>query len=415
MNRFVLLWAAPLLLALTACPSKKKESSQSAVAPASAPADFREPGYVLYRGLLAGAADSLTLNLTTAPARLGSEAAGGISGSYYGADGEPRELQQASSAGRPHPDSLLLAYYDRAKLDGNGNEQETRWRLRREPDGRLAGTVGGQAIQLRPVRPALALAVRTFADSVAAYPGRARSPYGHIGLQTLEPVGTSPVALAVAANLRRQHRGDTLPNLAVPGLAQLWQQQRTDFIKFYREDATALAEDLAADTAATAPDSADTYRPSMRYESQSSASVICQQGHLLSVRLFDYSYTGGAHGNYASTVRSFDLRTGKVLAFDDIFRPGARTQLLPLLERGVRRTLGIGDNERLDTQLLDNDMRLTTNVCLTPGGALFVYVPYEITAYALGEVSVFVPLAELRPLLREGLPLPGSGTRMAKR
>jgi hypothetical protein len=59
-------------------------------------------------------------------------------------------------------------------------------------------------------------------------------------------------------------------------------------------------------------------------------------------------------------------------------------------------------------------MQLTTNVCLTPGGGLFGYVPYEISAYALGEVSVFVPLAELRPLLREGL-LPGADTHVAKR
>ena len=60
-------------------------------------------------------------------------------------------------------------------------------------------------------------------------------------------------------------------------------------------------------------------------------------------------------------------------------------------------------------------MRLTTNAYLTPGGVLFGYVPYEISAYALGEVSVFVPLAELRPLLREGLPLPGAGARVARR
>lgn len=168
------------------------------------------------------------------------------------------------------------------------------------------------------MRPALSLAVRSFADSVAAYPGKARSPYGHVSLQTLEPVGSARVAGAVGANIRRLQRDDTLPNLPVLTL------------------------------------------------------------------------------------------------FDDIFRPGARTRLLPSLERGVRRTLGIGDNERLDTQLLDNEMRPTTNVCLTPGGVLFMYVPYEIAAYALGEIPVFVPLAELRLLLREGLPVPGAGTGVAR-
>ena len=413
MNRSVLRWAAPLLVALTACPSKNKDQAQSTAArtPAAELADFRHPGYAQYRGQLAGSPDSIVLHLTITPVRTGSEMPGGISGYYYGASGEPHELQQVSQK-RPHADSLVLAYYNRAVRDGN--EQETRWHLRRLPDGRLVGTVGGKPAQLRPVGPALALEVRSFADSVAAYPGKARSPYGHVGLQTLEPVGSSRVAVAVGANIRRQQRGDTLPNLPVPALARLWQQQRDSFSKFYREDAADMAQEVTVDSAAT-PDSADTYSPSLRYESQSNASVICQEGDLLSLRILDYGYSGGAHGNFSSTVRSVDLRTGRVLTFDDIFRPGARTRLLPLLERGVRRTLGLGNNERLDTQLLDNKMQLTTSVCLTPGGVLFLYVPYEITAYALGEIPVFVPLTELRPLLREGLPVPGTSASVARR
>lgn len=408
MNRFVLLWALPLFLALTACPSKKKDQAQSAATPTLTPelSDFRRPGYAQYRGQLTGGADSIVLHLTITPPRLASEA-GGISGYYYGTDGEPHELRQVSLQ-RPHPDSLVLAYYDHARLDGDGNQQETRWRLRRQPDGRLVGTVGGQAVQLRPARPALALAVRSFTDSIAAFPGKPSSPHGFIGLQSLEPLGTSRVDQVVAANIRRLQRGDTLPNLPVPALARLWQQQRADFGKTYREDVAEMAADYV-------PDSTDDYRPSFQYVSESSLSVVCQQGNLLSLTMLDYGFFGGAHGNASSTVRSFDLRTGRALVFDDIFRPGARTRLLPLLEAGVRRTLGIGDNEQLDTQLLVNDMRLTTNVCLTPGGALFVYVPYEITAYALGEIPVFVPLAELRPLLREGLPLPAAGARVAKR
>jgi len=55
-------------------------------------------------------------------------------------------------------------------------------------------------------------------------------------------------------------------------------------------------------------------------------------------------------------VRSFDLRIGRVLTFDAIFRPAARTRLLPLLEQSVRRALGIGTNEQFDTKLLDNKM-----------------------------------------------------------
>jgi len=54
-------------------------------------------------------------------------------------------------------------------------------------------------------------------------------------------------------------------------------------------------------------------------------------------------------------------------------------------------------------------MPVTHNVFLTNGGAVFTYQPYEIASYAQGELAVFVPLSELRPLLRGGLPLPTPG------
>lgn len=414
MKQFALFGALPLLLALTACPSAQPgHSPVTAVAPAApvaAGADFRRPGYAGYRGLVAGAPDSVTLPLTSAPARPGSSAVGEIRGTYYGADGEPHELSPLSSARQAAPDSLRLVYYSPPLLSGSADQQDSRWRLRRQPNGHLTGTVGGWAARLRPLRPALAFSGLSFADSVAAFPGRAHPPYGHVGLQTLVPVGTSPVALATAANLRRQLRGDSLPNQRVPALPRLWAQQRADFAKMYRGEAAEMAEEPAP-----SPADFEAYQASLRFDSQRNLAVLCQEGHLLSVRLLSYEYSGGAHGSFSSEVRSFDLRTGRALPFDAIFRPEARPQLLSLLDRGVRRTLGLRATEPLREQLLVDKIPVTPNVCLTPGGVLFVYPPYDIAAYALGEVTVFLPLAAVRPLLREGLLLPSPGPRVAHR
>jgi len=416
MKQFALFGAMPLLLALTACPSAQPGHSPvttvASTAPIAALPDFRRPGYAMYRGLVAGAADSVTLHLTSTPTQPGSNTVGDIRGTYYGADGEPHELSQPSTKPAA-PDSLLLVYYSPPLLAGDGDQQDIRWRLHRQPNGHLAGTVGGRAARLRPVRPAQAFSVLSFADSVAAFPGRARSPYGHVGLETLVPVGTSPVGQTLAANLRRQLRGDSLPNQPVPAWPRLWAQQRADFAKMYRGEAAEMAPEPAPSPA----DSADVeaYQASLRFTSQSNLSVLCQEGDLLSVRLLSFEYSGGVHGSFGSEVRSFDLRTGRALRFDDIFRPEARQQLLPLLDRGVRRTLGLSATEPLREQLLVDKIPVTPNVCLTPGGVLFVYPPYDIAAYALGEVTVFLPLAAVRPLLREGLPLPNPGRRVAHR
>lgn len=404
MNHLVRLLTALLLLALTACPSKKAEPAQpgataaAPLAPASAAASGAS--YEVYRGQLSSAADSITLHLTITPLSPGDEQVGGLAGSYYGADGEPHELQQL----RLHPDSLLLTEYSRTGYNAGGADQAVRWLLRRQPDGRLTGTRANAPLVLRRMQLPLSFVVRVLADSVPAYPTKATSPYGHIGLQTLVPVGgpSAPATQALAANILRQQRDDSLPNLPAPTLASLWQQQRQHFTKFYQEDVASLTPD-PTDPA----DTIETPSYALRYEEQQTTSVLCHQGPLLSLGFFSYNYTGGAHGGYGTTVRSFDLRTGRALTFDDIFRPGAKPRLLPLLDRAVRRTLGLAPTDSLNSALFVNQMTLTPNVCLTPGGVLFVYVPYEIASYADGEIRVFVPLAEVRPLLRAGLPLPG--------
>lgn len=421
--RFGLGLALVSLVALAACHSSAdKTAIATTTAGASAPAATKtlgpatagsSPGasYAMYRGQLPGQPDSNSLYLVLLPPNSERDVAtlqGSLYASYHDPDGEPRELlRQRASA-----DSLVLS--EETQRQPDGNYTEVRWRLRRLPDGSLTGTRAGQPLRLRRARPAVDFAVRVFADSVAAFPGgskRPRPPYGHVSLQTLVPAGGLPSATltALAANVLRQSRGDTLPDRPVPALATYWQQEHQAFVQEYCDgvaDLTATAD--PADTVA-APNYA------LRYESQASAHVLCQQANLLSVGFFDYDYSGGAHGYYSTRVVSFDLRTGRPLGFDDIFRPGARTSLLPLLTRGVRRTFGLKPTDKLDTQLFDNKMKLTTNVCLTPGGALFVYHPYEIASYAEGEIRVFVPLRELRPLLREGLPLPAAGDVAAAR
>jgi len=163
------------------------------------------------------------------------------------------------------------------------------------------------------------------------------------------------------------------------------------------------------------PASADTagigaYGIGMNYEDQTATYVLYQQGNLLSLGFFHYNYSGGAHGNYGTTGASYDLRTGRRLRYDGIFRPTAKAQLSALLGQAVRPLVGLAPSDPLDKQLFVKQMPVTHNVFLTAGGAVFTYQPYEIAAYAQGEVRVFVPMAKLRPLLREGLPLPATGT-----
>jgi len=394
------------LLGLAACQSHPSQTATTDLAPGASqqpasPAAVSSPGtaYQVYRTLLPGQADSSTLHLLSAPRSF--EGATGRFGSYYGADSHPYTLQSQPNAA---PDSVVLFTTSPEQATGSGGSS-LYWRLRRQPGrGDLVGTVGGQLVRLRLV-PTLAgtltLAVRYFADSAAAFPQEPKSPKGRISLQALVPTG-GPAAVhhALSASLLRDLRGDTLAGLPTLPLPAFYQQQRAQFFKDYREDAVA-SRPAPADTAGVGA-----YGIGLNYEDQTATCVLYQQGDLLSLGYFHYSFSGGAHGSYGTTGASYDLRTGQRLRYADIFRPTADARLPALLGRAVRALVGLGPTEPLDKQLLVKQMPVTHNVFLTNGGAVFIYQPYEIASYAQGEIRVFLPLSELRPLLRPGLPLP---------
>lgn len=394
------------LVGLAACNSPSSSTTtaaKSGVATAPAAKDINSPGtaYHVYRALLPGQADSITLHLVAAPRSFDFTSGTGHFGSYYGSDGHPYTLQGQPSLA---PDSVVLFETSPEKavaLDG----PTLYWRLRRQPGrGDLVGTVDGQPTRLRLVPPRageLTFVVRYFADSTAAYPQDPKSPKGHISLQALLPVGGDGARRqTLKDNLLTDLRGDTLDGLPPITLSALYKEQRQQFFEDYRADA-ADSRLAPADTAGVGP-----YAPGLSYEDQLATYVLYRQADLLSLEFFHYNYSGGAHGNYSSTGASYDLRTGRRLRYADIFQPAATQQLPALLGEAVRPLVGLAAGEPLDKQLFVKQMPVTRNVYLTAGGAVFIYQPYEIASYAQGEVRVFLPLAALRPLLRPGLPLP---------
>ncbi|QKG58631.1 DUF3298 and DUF4163 domain-containing protein [Hymenobacter sp. BRD128] len=401
------LYALLGLLGLAACNHQPAATTTTvgagAASPPSAVASSPGTSYHVYRALLPGQADSITLHLVAAPRSFDATGTTGRFGSYYGLDGHPYTLQ-----GQPSltPDSVVLFETSPEKaIDPNG--PTLYWRLRQSGRGDLAGTVGGQPTRLRLVQPAagaLTFAVRYFADSAAAFPKDVQSPRGHISLQALVPTGgDADLRQRLTDNILVGLRGDTLDGLPPVTLTALYKQQRQQFFKEYREDA-ADTRPATADTAGLG-----TYAPGLSYEDQTNTYVLYRQTNLLSLGFFHYNYSGGAHGAYGTAGASYDLRTGRRLRYDDIFRPEAAQQLPALLGRAVRPLVGLAAAEPLDKQLFVKQMPVTQNVYLTTSGAVFIYQPYEIAAYAQGEIRVFLPLSELRPLLRDGLPLPGSG------
>ena len=106
-----------------------------------------------------------------------------------------------------------------------------------------------------------------------------------------------------------------------------------------------------------------------------------------------WSYTGGAHGMYATECHTYSLAGGYELSTADLF---SERQLLGM-EALLRRKLceqyeAANDDELAERGFFPEYISLTENFRITP------YNPYDIGCYALGAVDVTMSREELENL-----------------
>ncbi|MCA8831246.1 DUF3298 and DUF4163 domain-containing protein [Hymenobacter pini] len=408
-----LLYALPAPLAagllLAACTSNSDKSAAqteaasettttSPTATANTPTDT-PPWYRQYRTLLPGTSDSVTVHLQNLGDAPGETTMGRLVGFYAAADGHPYELAGDQPTGT---DSLNLR--DISREQATGSSEGTEWRLKKD-GAAYAGTLNGQPVRLRWLRTptGVEFTAKSFSENVLPRPEHPEdSVAAHFSMFALVPA-SGPAKDKLAASIVRGLRGDTVETKAAPSLETLWKDQLAYFTKEYRKEVAPLMADMAKDTSDYRP------RASLAYEQEANSYILWNEGSLLSIGYFGYDYSGGAHGMYGTYVRSYDTRTGRALRYEDIFRPGTKPQLEGILGRYARPALGLKDAEPLKNALFQNSLPATRNVYLTGGGAVFVYLPYEVASYAQGEISVFVPYSALQPVLKPGLPI-GGGT-----
>ena len=113
----------------------------------------------------------------------------------------------------------------------------------------------------------------------------------------------------------------------------------------------------------------------------SSTSISYNKNGLVVAEDYNYVFSGGAHGNYSVSYRTFDKKIGKLISFYDFFDEDAYDSLLPLIEKEIKSR---------DIFTFDDSIFVTENVYFTEKGIMFVYNPYEISSYAQGIISVFL-------------------------
>ena len=131
---------------------------------------------------------------------------------------------------------------------------------------------------------------------------------------------------------------------------------------------------------------------------------------LISIDLIYYFYYGGAgQRNAISETLNYDLKNGRVLKFEELFRPGTNYEklLTDYCVRDLKRHYADEQSMTDETIRLhvDNVVGDDTKWIITPDGLDFIFDSSEIGPPGAGEANVIVPYKSLRQVINRDGPL----------
>jgi hypothetical protein len=306
---------------------------------------------------------------------------------YYVREGQPRAVLGS-------PDSTGLLQLTEAHML---NDSPPSIQGRFLEDGSFMGiwsTADNQRpkpLRLSPRTGAVALETFEKLDSFLLSTSKPASPKAQIRFSWLEAKGNESETVnfinkAIFAALL----SDSLARISPAPAAGLEAAKTAFFDLFKQEVGGMMTEGII---------SSDEEMSAFSYQQEQGVNVYFNQHDLLTLGFSTYTYSGGAHGMHSTLIRSYDIKNKKVYRLDDVLRPDSHAQLSLALARAARIRFGMREEQSLSEYLFEDNIEPNSNFGLTDKGIFFVYAPYEIAAYAFGEIELFVPFADIRPLL----------------
>lgn len=120
---------------------------------------------------------------------------------------------------------------------------------------------------------------------------------------------------------------------------------------------------------------------------------------VVSITFNIYTYTGGVHGMILIDVRNYELKTGKLLGFDDLFKkPEEAVQIMSkLCDERLRKTLGDEVSEDMLATGVAPEQDNFEALSLVADGVVVEFQPYQVGPWSNGQQHVEISLKELEP------------------
>ncbi|WP_118974105.1 DUF3298 and DUF4163 domain-containing protein [Taibaiella koreensis] len=376
MRKIPTLLSLALILLLSACGNNKKEDKQETATTAVATYDsvLAPNFYKRLEGTIAGQ-----------PVVMHLQCAGGVlQGVYYylkhgtwlmvngNLDGQrPNNLRlNEVSFSEGETTAIIDCQYGQGTLKGS-------WR---SPGGDK-----NYLVELKETYPdgAYTFTAMSLSDSLAAFTPVDSSPVARISNTFVIPLKNDADGKWLEASIKKALHVDS--SLLKLDIAEAMRNMNSRYLKSYHDEVKGMnREDISA---------------MMNYEDMQYVSVCYNENGFVILNSDGYSYSGGAHGNGGSSFYCFDVRNRRELALKDVITADS-AKLQPIVERAFRKQQGLRPGDSLNTILFENHLATTTNFYFTNKGLGFYYFPYEVAAYAVGPIHVFVDFTELKAYLK---------------
>jgi len=121
-----------------------------------------------------------------------------------------------------------------------------------------------------------------------------------------------------------------------------------------------------------------------------------------------YVYMGGAHGLETRNYYNFDLKTGKIISEKDLFKSNFEAELSEIIKkRIVEESKEIKEEKETepilsleDTDFWSDSIKPNGNFYITDESINYVFNPYEIAPYYMGQTEVTIPFNRLINILK---------------
>lgn len=142
-------------------------------------------------------------------------------------------------------------------------------------------------------------------------------------------------------------------------------------------------------------DESQDYMPESKqtWEESSAMKLVSHDNDILTLQYFGDGYSGGAHGYYFESYKTFDLKNNKVISQNDIFKNPTDVNWNKILQNHF-------DEPEQKEMLLVDKIELNNNFFFDQNKITFVYNQYEITAYAAGVVNITLNFKDIKDQLK---------------